>query len=294
MLVPEIALTPQVVARFRARFGDTVAVLHSALSRGRAPRRVAAPAPRRGAHLASARARPCSPRCATWACWSSTRSTTRPTSRRATRATTRAGWLARRARRRRAARCGWSPVRATPRPESQLRARTASSWPSEWTAGRCRPSRCSTSAARRHPLHPARWRRAGRRRQGDRVSQPPRLVELPVCRACGQAWECPHCDVALILHRAQRRARLPPLRPPRARPRRAARLCGSPPWALRRRHRAPRERARRAVFDVPVLRLTPTRAAPRTPARAARRFAAVAVGVLVGTQMVAKGHDFPA
>ncbi len=32
VLVPEIALTPQTVARFRARFGDTVAVLHSALS----------------------------------------------------------------------------------------------------------------------------------------------------------------------------------------------------------------------------------------------------------------------
>jgi primosomal protein N' (replication factor Y) len=32
VLVPEIALTPQTVGRFRARFGDRVAVLHSALS----------------------------------------------------------------------------------------------------------------------------------------------------------------------------------------------------------------------------------------------------------------------
>jgi primosomal protein N' (replication factor Y) len=34
VLVPEISLTPQSVARFRARFGATVAVLHSALSPG--------------------------------------------------------------------------------------------------------------------------------------------------------------------------------------------------------------------------------------------------------------------
>jgi primosomal protein N' (replication factor Y) len=34
VLVPEISLTPQTVARFRAHFGDRVAVLHSALSTG--------------------------------------------------------------------------------------------------------------------------------------------------------------------------------------------------------------------------------------------------------------------
>lgn len=34
VLVPEIALTPQTVGRFQARFGDRVAVLHSALGRG--------------------------------------------------------------------------------------------------------------------------------------------------------------------------------------------------------------------------------------------------------------------
>ena len=34
MLVPEIALTPQMVDRFKSRFGDRVAVLHSGLSVG--------------------------------------------------------------------------------------------------------------------------------------------------------------------------------------------------------------------------------------------------------------------
>src|SRR5512132_3798521 len=34
VLVPEIALTPQTVDRFRAAFGDKIAVLHSALSEG--------------------------------------------------------------------------------------------------------------------------------------------------------------------------------------------------------------------------------------------------------------------
>ena len=34
VLVPEIGLTPQATARFQERFGDVVAVLHSALSRG--------------------------------------------------------------------------------------------------------------------------------------------------------------------------------------------------------------------------------------------------------------------
>lgn len=46
LLVPEIALTPQLVARFRARFGDEIAVLHSALTTGQ--RRDAWRALRRG------------------------------------------------------------------------------------------------------------------------------------------------------------------------------------------------------------------------------------------------------
>ena len=67
VLVPEIALTPQTAGRFVARFGDTVAVLHSGADAGPAGRRARAHrAPARRAWW-SAPARRCSPPCPTWA-----------------------------------------------------------------------------------------------------------------------------------------------------------------------------------------------------------------------------------
>ena len=90
VLVPEIALTPQVASRFTARFGATVAVLHSGLSRGRRGsehRRIAAREARVvvGARSAVFAAVPTS------ASSSSTRSTMPRTSTRPTRGTTPAG-----------------------------------------------------------------------------------------------------------------------------------------------------------------------------------------------------------
>ena len=87
VLVPEIALTPQTVSRFQARFGDTVALLHSALGEGERYDE--------WRRLRTGEARiAVGPRSAVFAPVAdlglvvSTRSTTAPTSTRATRATT--------------------------------------------------------------------------------------------------------------------------------------------------------------------------------------------------------------
>jgi primosomal protein N' (replication factor Y) len=110
---------------------------------------------------------------------------------------------------------------------------------------------------------------------------------------------CPHCDVALVLHRAGRgensivachhcghREHVPDRCP----------ACTSTAVA---RHGAGTERVehelREALADAqfPVFRLDADAAARKdAPARTLARFQAAPAGVLVGTQMVAKGHDF--
>jgi primosomal protein N' (replication factor Y) (superfamily II helicase) len=129
------------------------------------------------------------------------------------------------------------------------------------------------------------------------------------CRSCGHVWGCPHCDVALVLHRAGgfvachhcgHRERAP----------RRCDACASTSVA---RHGAGTERLQHelaAVLDedgaFPVFRLdadvlSGPGAAAQTQGAGARgdagallrRFEAAQCGVLIGTQMVAKGHDFP-
>jgi len=129
------------------------------------------------------------------------------------------------------------------------------------------------------------------------------------CRSCGQVWSCPSCDVALVLHRAGgfvachhcgHRERAPE----------RCDACSSTSVA---RHGAGTERLQHelaAVLDdggFPIFRLDADVAAGAAPAGATaqeagdesavsallRRFEAADCGVLIGTQMVAKGHDFP-
>ena len=138
------------------------------------------------------------------------------------------------------------------------------------------------------------------------------------CRSCGRVWSCPHCDVALVLHRGEGLPRLPSLRPPRARAGSLRRVLLDLGRAPRRGHRAPAARPRGRPRRRRLPRLPPRRrhrrrtearrrAGPRPAARRERsrrledggvaallrRFEAAECGVLIGTQMVAKGHDFP-
>jgi primosomal protein N' (replication factor Y) len=295
VLVPEIALTPQALGRFRARFGDTVAVLHSALGRGE----------RYDAWIRLARgdARIClGPRSAVFAPMpdiglivideeheASYKHEGDPR------------YDARAVAERRSLDHGAVLVAgsATPRPESfgsmeRLRL-------TERIDGRpLPPVHVLDMRSRAHPLHPetraalAEVRRAGRKaivllnRRG--------WSNFLSCRACGRVWSCPECDVALVLHLSDgavrchhcgHRERVPARCPD----------CGSTTLA---RHGAGTERLEHVLVEAlgepgfPVFRLDADVAAAKDGAgRTLARFDAAPAGLLVGTQMVAKGHDFP-
>jgi primosomal protein N' (replication factor Y) (superfamily II helicase) len=113
------------------------------------------------------------------------------------------------------------------------------------------------------------------------------------CRACGHHWGCPHCDVSLVAHRTSRRlachhcGHSEP--PPRACPE-----CGSVTLA---QAGAGTERVEELLAErlapLPIFRLDADSAAARgAHGEILARFEAAPSGVLVGTQMVGKGHDF--
>jgi primosomal protein N' (replication factor Y) (superfamily II helicase) len=330
MLVPEIALTPQTVGRFQARFGDTVALLHSALGEGErydewrrlrtgeariavGPRSaVFAPVrdlglivideehdssykhegdPRYDArHVAAARARLGS---GPLRCTPSAMARLTPGAQAegcpVDGAAARHGQPDAEHRTRSPALLAGS---ATPRPETwhALPRLTLS----ERVSSRpLPPVRVLDMRGARHPLHPDTRRALTEARKAILLLNRRGWSNFVCCRTCGKAWECPQCDVALVLHRAEHvvachhcghRERVPA----------RCDACGSPSVA---RYGAGTERLEAELgeaLDVPVFRLDADTAGAKdaVPALLAR-FAAASAGLLVGTQMVAKGHDFP-
>ncbi len=128
------------------------------------------------------------------------------------------------------------------------------------------------------------------------------------CRSCGRVWSCPHCDVALVLHRAGGFVACHHCGHREPAPER----CGACSSVSVARHGVGTERLQHELASVlddgafPIFRLdadvaaaggaeatTSANAPDGVPGALLRRFEAADCGVLIGTQMVAKGHDFP-
>jgi primosomal protein N' (replication factor Y) (superfamily II helicase) len=292
VLVPEIALTPQTAGRFVERFGDAVAIMHSQLS--------ARERYDEWWRMRRGEARVCvGPRSAVFAPFddlalivvdeehdSSYKQEGDPR------------YDARVVAERRAELEGALLLAgsATPRPESQVRYERLEL--RERVDGRgLPPVEVVGMAGVAGPLHErTRQELDGVRRRGEKA-----IVLLNrrgwsnflSCRLCGRVWECPDCDVTLVLHQAAgelachhcgHRGRVPSECPD----------CGSVSVA---RHGAGTEQLEReleqVVAPLPVFRLDSDIAASSGVAGVLRAFEAADAGVLVGTQMVAKGHDFP-
>ena len=283
VLVPEIGLTPQIVSRFVDRFGDTVAVLHSRLSAGERHDE--------WARLRAGAARVCvGPRSAVFAPIdrlglvvvdeehdSSYKHEGDP----------RYDARAVAAQRARLAGAVLVAGSATPRPESfhamrrlRLAARVDGARLPAVEMVDMREARRALHPVTVHALHDAAKSIVLLNRRG--------WSNFMTCRSCGQVWMCPDCDVSLVLHRSDgllachhcgHREQVPG----------RCDACGSVSIG---RHGTGTERLEHelAAAGHPVFRLdadTPRAATVLSAFERAER------GVLVGTQMVAKGHDFP-
>jgi primosomal protein N' (replication factor Y) len=290
VLVPEIALTPQTAGRFVERFGRRVAVLHSRLSERERYEQ--------WQRLRGGEARVCvGPRSAVFAPFAdlglvvvdeehdgSYKQEGDPR------------YDARHVAERRAAAEGALLLAgsATPRPESFLRYERIA-LPERVDGRRLPPVELVGTLGQAGPLH-ERTRDAleSVRRRGEKA-----IVLLNrrgwsnflSCRGCGRVWGCPRCDVTLVLHMSAGRMACHHCGHSAAVPA-ACEDCGSVSVA---RHGAGTEQLERElerlVAPVPVFRLDSDVGRADELLRA---FDAAPAGVLVGTQMVAKGHDFPA
>jgi primosomal protein N' (replication factor Y) len=119
-------------------------------------------------------------------------------------------------------------------------------------------------------------------------------VRSLLCRSCGAALGCPNCSVALVLHRASGTALRCHLCGHEELPRPCA-ACGSDDlFPLSAGTERVEEELRALLPEARVARLDRDSAGgPGKAASVLARFARRELDVLVGTQMVAKGHDFP-
>ena len=114
------------------------------------------------------------------------------------------------------------------------------------------------------------------------------------CFECGHAERCKHCDIALVYHAAEQRLRCHYCGYEIAPPERCG-GCGAPETALLGLGTERlEEEVRRAFPEARIARLDRDTAARRGGAEGVlRALREGRIDVLVGTQMVAKGHDFP-
>ena len=114
------------------------------------------------------------------------------------------------------------------------------------------------------------------------------------CFACGHAERCKHCDIALVYHASEQRLRCHYCGYAIAPPERCG-GCGAPETALLGLGTERlEEEVRRAFPEARIARLDRDTASRRGGAEGVlRALREGQIDVLVGTQMVAKGHDFP-
>ena len=114
------------------------------------------------------------------------------------------------------------------------------------------------------------------------------------CRECGDTFECPNCSVSLTVHKAAGRARCHYCNYSLALPKVCAKCAG--PYLEQLGFGTERiEQEIRDLFPRARVFRVDRDTIRRRGAIAALlgRFAAGEIDVLVGTQMIAKGHDFP-
>ena len=115
-----------------------------------------------------------------------------------------------------------------------------------------------------------------------------------LCRQCGRTLECPNCSVTLTLHRGAGRARCHYCNYSVARPTTCGHCAGPYLEAVGFGTERIEEEVAERFPDATVARLDRDTVSRRGAAAAIlARFARGDFRVLVGTQMIAKGHDFP-